>query len=151
MKGGLVADKSDPQGRDKHLQGMGKMYQRSNRDVPGIWRCARCQYIHRRKATVPSPSAPQEWQLPSTGSHSGLVVQFGSEKEKTGKKTWSCCCCWPCPCFALAVTIPIVNYNLCLSVNVPLHSSSDCMNQERAINSKTGEWIRRLSNKQKSV
>lgn len=27
MKGGLVADKSDPQGRDKHLQGMGKMYQ----------------------------------------------------------------------------------------------------------------------------
>lgn len=34
---------------------------------------------------VLSLAAPQWWQIPGMGSHSGLAVRSGSEMEKTGK------------------------------------------------------------------
>lgn len=100
---------------------------------------------------VLSLAAPQWWQIPGMGSHSGLAVRSGSEMEKTGEKLWNCCCCWPCPCFALAVTSPGVNYNHCLSVNMPftLQLRQRELGKKQFKNKES--WIKRLFNKKKSI
>lgn len=79
-----------------------------------------------RRSPVPSFSAPGGWRIPGTGSHWGLAVQSGSEKEKKGKKQWNSTVVGRAP--ILCWLLPSPWLIIILSVNVLLHSGSEGTN-----------------------
>lgn len=69
----------------------------------------------------------------------GQWYSLGLKRRKQGKRHEAAAAVGHAPVLHwLSATIPTVNYNLCLSVNVPPHSSSGCMNQERVLIQKQG-------------